>query len=194
VVRLEAALQLLPDIDALCELRAALIRSSQTRAQDQPDGTVGKRRVHPADLGHLLPDAAAAATRHATQLYQLAVAAVDRLQRGDLSAAVRALIDAGELEERWGRFAQAHVWYQHALDAARPLRDRLPEIGAMCQLGKLQVRRERLEEAARHFQRSLALAESEADHVDAAGACQGLGTSPWPRRAGPAPSRGTRGG
>jgi tetratricopeptide (TPR) repeat protein len=174
-VRLEEALCLLPDVDALAELRESLTRSSRTRPLDQPDGTVGKRRVDPTDLGQLLPVAVMEATRHVTQLYTAAIAAVDRLQRGDHAAAVRALLDAGELEERLGRHAQAHGWYQHALDAARPLRERQPEIAVMRLLGHLQFRRERLEDAARHYQRSLALAEAESGLADAALACQGLG-------------------
>lgn len=175
-VRLEVALRLLPDLDALAELRESLVRSSHLRILDEPDGTVGKRRVDAADLDRLLPDAVAIATQHNTQLYQMAVAAVDRLRRGDLSGAVHALLDAGDCAQRLGRHTQSHCWYQHALDAARPLRDRRPEIAVMLRLGQLQILRERLEDAARLLQRGLALAEAESDSDSAVVACRGLGS------------------
>ena len=175
VVRLERVLRLLPDVDALTDLRESLIRVSRTRPFAEPDGTVGKRQIHAADLGRLLPDAVTQATQHAARLYEAAVAALDRLQRGDQSAAVRALLEGGELEERLGRPSQAYSWYQHALEAARPLRERRPEIEVLCHLGGLQVRRDRWDDAARCYQRSLALAEAESDSPGAAEACRQLG-------------------
>jgi tetratricopeptide (TPR) repeat protein len=46
---------------------------------------------------------------------------------------------------------------------------------ALCHLGRLEASRGYLDEGARAFQRSLALAEAESDSEHAAGACQGLG-------------------
>jgi tetratricopeptide (TPR) repeat protein len=89
--------------------------------------------------------------------------------------AVRALVRAGEHEERGVRHSQAHAWYRQALAIAEQLRDRQPEMEALCHLGRLEAARGYFDEGARAFQRSLALAEAEANQEHAATACQGLG-------------------
>jgi tetratricopeptide (TPR) repeat protein len=103
------------------------------------------------------------------------VDALEHERSGDLSQAVRDLVRAGECEERGVRYTQAHAWYQQALGVAEQLRDRQPEMEALCHLGRLEASRGYLDEGARAFQRSLALAEAEADAEHAAGACRGLG-------------------
>ncbi|MFN2570649.1 MAG: tetratricopeptide repeat protein [Gemmatimonadales bacterium] len=111
----------------------------------------------------------------AAVLYDAAVDALESEQNGDVSQAVRALVRAGEYEERGMRYSQAHAWYRQALTIAEQLRDRQPEMEALCHLGRLEAARGYLDEGARAYQRSLALAEGESDNEHAAGACQGLG-------------------
>ena len=179
-LRVEQALRLLPDIDALAPLRAFLISSSRSRppgsrTSDEHDRTVGKRYLQPADLRERIPQAIALVAEHLGLLYQAAVEALEQEQRGNMSGAVRALLRAGEQEENVGRYSQAHAWYLHAQSIAEELRDRRPEIAALRQVGNLEVARGQLEEGARAFQRCLAVAEAELDAPGAAFACQGLG-------------------
>lgn len=179
-LRVEQALRLLPDIDVLAPLRAFLISSSRsrplgTRTSDEHDRTVGKRYLQPSDLRERIPHAIGQVAAHLTALYEASVAALEAEQRGDLSAAVRALLRAGEREEEVGRYAQSHAWYAHAAAIAEQLRDRRPEIEALWHEGRLETNRGYLDEGARAFQRALALAEAELDTENAARACRGLG-------------------
>lgn len=174
-LRVEQALRLLPDVDALMPLRAYLISSSRARASAEPHRTVGKRYVQPDDLRELVPEALARVKEHLEVLYQLAVQALEAEQRDDLPAAVRALLEAGEREEQVGRDKQARAWYDHALRVAEGLRERRPEMDALRRLGRIEASRGQLEAGARFYQRSYALAEAENDRASAAQACQGLG-------------------
>jgi tetratricopeptide (TPR) repeat protein len=174
-LRVEQALRLLPTVDALSPLRAFLISSSRARSSAEPHGTVGKRHVQPDDLRDLMPRALKQITEHLGSLYDAALAALEAEQKGDETGAVRALLRAGALEEAVRRHSEAYAWYDHALRIAAGLRDRRPEIEALRHLGHLDCVRGRLESGSRYFQRSLALAEDEMDHLGAALACQGLG-------------------
>lgn len=189
-LRVEQALRLLPDVDDLAPLRAFVVSLSCTRGPEawtaaEPNRTIGKRSLDPADLRARVPQVLAQVTGHVSALYDAAVDALEHERSGDLSQAVRALVRAGECEEQGIRYTQAHAWYQQALGIAEQLRDRQPEMEALCHLGRLEATRGYLDEGARAFQRSLALAEAEADDQHAAGACHGLGNvlfaqSQWP--------------
>jgi tetratricopeptide (TPR) repeat protein len=174
-LRVEQALRLLPDVDALAPLRALLVSRSRARPSEEEYRTVGKRFVQPTDLGDLVPRAVARVSEHLAALYQAAVAALEADQRDDLPTAVRALLRAGGLEEGVGRDTPARAWYEHALGLAEGLRDRRPEIETLRHLGHLEATRGRFEDAARRYQRSLALAEAELDDESTARACLGLG-------------------
>lgn len=174
-LRVEQALRLLPDVDALMPLRAYLISSSRARASAEPHRTVGKRYVQPDDLRELVPEALRQVKEHLEVLYSLAVEALEAEQRDDMPAAVRALLEAGEREEEVGRDKQARAWYDHALRVAEGLRERKPEIEALRRLGRLEASRGQLDAGARHYQRSEAVASAEFDNTNAALACQGLG-------------------
>jgi tetratricopeptide (TPR) repeat protein len=175
-LRVEQALRLLPDVDALGPLRAFLLSTSHGGEEVEPYRTVGKRHLQPADLRALVPRAVAQVGAHLTALYQAAVDALEAEQRDDPAGAVRALLTAGELEEKVARGTQARAWYDHALRIAEGLRDRRPEIAALRRLGHLEAGRDGAEAAARFYQRSLAIAEAELDQEGAARACLGLGT------------------
>ena len=180
-LRVEQALRLLPDIDDLAPLRGSVVGLSSNRlpggtwAGAEPNGTIGKRTVDPSMLRSQMPQVLGRVTRRVAMLYEAAVDALESEQSGDLSEAVRALVRAGEFEERSVRYSHASAWYRQALGIAEQLRDRRPEMEALCHLGRLEASRGYLDEGARAYQRSLALAEAESDHERAAGACQGLG-------------------
>ena len=174
-LRVEQALRLLPDVDALMPLRSMLVGASRARAPVGPYVTVGKRSLQVSALRELAPQAVERASAHLAELYDAAIAALEAEQRGDSSAVVAALLRAGVREEHVGRETAARGWYEHALAVAEELRDRRPEIEALLHLGQLEAERGRLEQAARHYQRTLALAEAEYDTEHAAAACRGLG-------------------
>ena len=174
-LRVEQALRLLPDVDALMPLRSMLVSASRTRPPVEPYRTVGKRLIHPRDLRGLVPQAVERVRTHLLALYDAAVSALEAEQRGDQPAVVAALLRAGAREEDVGRETPAHAWYEHALAVAEELRERQPEIMALLHLGRLDVARGRFEQGGRHFQRGLVLAEAEHEHASAAAACRGLG-------------------
>ena len=181
-LRVEQALRLLPDIDDLAPLRGSVVSLSSKRsagagiwAGAEPNGTVGKRTLDPAALRSRMPVVLGRVTHRVAVLYDAAVAALESEQNGDMSQAVRSLVRAGEFEERAVRYSHARAWYRQALGIAEQLRDRQPEMETLCHLGRLEASRGYLDEGARAYQRSLALAEAECDHEHAAGACQGLG-------------------
>lgn len=181
-LRVEQALRLLPDVDDLAPLRGFVVSLSSTRAGGsegwmaaEPNRTIGKRTLDPAALRARVPQVLSRVTDRVAALYDAAVDALESEQSGDLSQAVRALVRAGEYEEHSLRYAQAHAWYRQALGIAEQLRDRQPEMEALCHLGRLEATRGYLDEGARAFQRSLALAEAESDNDHAAAACSGLG-------------------
>lgn len=174
-LRVEQVLRVLPDIDALAPLRASIISRSQTGTAAEPYLTVGKRVVDSTELRQLVPGAVAQFTRHLAQLYDGAVVALEAMERGDMAAAARALLRAGQCEEAAGRDSAARAWYEMALRIAEELRDRRPELEALRHLGDLEAGHGSLELAARFYQRSFALADAEQDVESAALACQGLG-------------------
>jgi tetratricopeptide (TPR) repeat protein len=179
-LRVEQALRLLPDVEDLAPLRGCVVSLSSSRSPEawratEPNRTVGKRTLDPTALRAHVPQVLNRVTSRIAFLYDAAVDALESERNGNLSQAVRALMRAGELEEGDIRYAQAHAWYRQALGLAEQLRDRQPEMEALCHIGRLEATRGYLDAGARAFQRSLALAEAESDGEHAAGACKGLG-------------------
>ena len=180
-LRVEQALRLLPDVEDLASLRGFAVSTASRGTKREPWGagepnrTVGKRTIDHAALRAEVPQLLNRVTSRVAFLYEAAVDALESEQNGDLADAVRALVRGGECEERGVRYAQAQAWYRQALGIAEQLRDRKPEMEALSHLGRLETTRGYLDEGARAFQRTLALADAESDHVHAAEACQGLG-------------------
>lgn len=180
VVRVEQALALLPDLEALLPLRALLVSiarlDERTRwSSSGPYLTLGKRGVDPEELRRSLPQALHRLTEHVAQLYAAYGDALDANQQGDGAAAVRALLRAGRLEEGVGRRAQARVWYETARRVAEALPDRRPEIEVLITSARLALAVRATAEAGREFQRAFTLAEAEFDQPDAIAGCEGLG-------------------
>jgi tetratricopeptide (TPR) repeat protein len=179
-VRVEQALRLLPELEALGPLRALLVSTSlpDERALWSSSGpylTLGKRGVQPDELRRRMPQAFHRITEHLSTLYEAYVAALEAQQRGDGSGAVAALLHAGRLEEGAGRLQQAGAWYEVAVRVSAALQDRRPEVESLGALGRLALELGQYVAGARHFQRALALAEAEFDQAGAIAACEGLG-------------------
>ena len=179
-VRVDKALALMPELEALAPLRALLVSISRPdeRALWSSSGpylTLGKRGVDPDELRRSLPHALHRIAEHVHVLCKAYVEALESQQRSDAMGVVSALLRAGRLEEEVGRFTQARVWYDVALTVAEALQDRRPEVEVLQALGYLSFRLSEHAEGARHFQRALALAEAEFDQAGAIAACEGLG-------------------
>jgi len=179
-VRVQKALALLPDLEALLPLRALLVSIARPdeRALWSSSGpylTLGKRGVQPDELRRRMPEAFRRITAHLQALYRAYLEALECQQANDGGGAVAALLRAGGLEESVGRVAQARAWYEVALTVAETLQDRRPEVQLLGSLGHVALTLGQLPEGARHFQRALALAEAEFDQGGAIAACQGLG-------------------
>lgn len=178
LLRVEQALRLLPDVDALAPLRAFLISASYRAGEwdaAEAYGTVGRRYLRLEDLRRRVPEALARAQAHIAVLYGSVLDALECERGGDMPGAVRALLRAGAGEEQAGRFSQARVWFTHALGLSEALRDRRPEIEALCALGRVAHGAGEVGSGGREFQRALAMAEAERDSGGAIDACTGLG-------------------
>lgn len=179
-VRVEKALALLPELEALAPLRALLVAISRPDerslwSSSGPYLTLGKRGIQPDELRRRMPVAFHRITEHLQGLYTSYVEALQCQQRGDGPGAVTALLKAGQREESVGRLIQAQAWYSVALGIAEALQDRRPEVESLRSVGQIGLALARYAESARHFQRALALAEAEFDQVGAIAACEGLG-------------------
>ncbi len=179
-VRVEKALALLPELEALAPLRALLVSTSRPDerslwSSSGPYLTLGKRGIEPEELRSRLPQAFHRVTEHLAALYQAYVEALEAQQHGDASGVVAALLRAGRLEERAGRLLPARAWYEVALGVSEALQDRRPEVESLDALGRLALALGQHADGARHFQRALALAEAEFDQAGAIAACEGLG-------------------
>jgi tetratricopeptide (TPR) repeat protein len=180
-LRVERALRLLPDLEALTPLRALLVATSRADAGAQwassgPYLTLGKRGVDAAQLRRRLDDVLEQITEHLSLLYHAYIDALEALTSGDPAPAVAALLRAGRAEQAPGRLSQARVWYEVALKLADELQDRRPEIEILGALGRLARTQGHFQQGARYFQRCLALAEAEFDQGGVAEACAGLGS------------------
>jgi len=179
-VRVEKALEVMPELEALAPLRALLISIARPdeRALWSSSGpylTLGKRGVDPDELRRRLPQALHRIAEHVHVLCKTYLEALEARQRGDAAGVVAALVRGGRLEEDVGRLPQARAWYELALSVAEALQDRRPEVEALRALGYLCLRLGQHVEGARQFQRAFALAEAEFDQAGTIAACEGLG-------------------
>jgi tetratricopeptide (TPR) repeat protein len=108
--------------------------------------------------------------------YQAYADALDCIQEGDRAGAVEHFLKAGRIAESGWLLEQARGWCVVALEVAGSVQGRRPEIEALVALGRVNLRLGRFQDAGKHFERALTLAESELDNVAAADACAGLGT------------------
>src|SRR5262249_35721162 len=120
-VKVEQALRLIPNLQALAPLRAGLPSPTPADqglrwARAGPSRPVAKRAVEAEDLRERLDGVIGGVTAHLQGLYRAVVDAIALQERGDRAGAIAALQRAGALEARVGRFKQAETWYEVALE------------------------------------------------------------------------------
>jgi len=179
-MRVEQALRLLPNLEALLPLRGLLLTSARPDARVQwgsggPYLTVGKREVEPGELARSMGRVLTVVTEHINALFGAYIAALECQERGDAPGAVSALMGAGRLEETVGRLSQAQAWYEVSLALAETLQDRHPEIETLLSIGRTSLAAGEYAVGARHYQRALVLSEAEFDRGAAVDASVGLG-------------------
>jgi len=185
-MRVEQALRLLPNLEALMPLRGLLLSSARPDARVQwgsggPYLTVGKRDVEPGELARSMGSVLTIVGEHITALFGAYVEALERQERNDAPGAVTALVGAGRLEEKVGRLSQAQAWYEVALALAETLQDRRPEVETLLAIGHVCLALGKYSEGARHYQRALVLAEAEFNQASAVDASVGLGNAAFER-------------
>jgi tetratricopeptide (TPR) repeat protein len=181
-VRVDKALGLLPELEALAPLKALLVSIARPNdgalwSSSGPYLTLGKRGIQPGELARQVPQAFHQITEHLGGLYKAYIAALECEQQGDGPGVALALIRAGQIEESVGRFSQARAWFDVARGVSETLQDRRPEVESLRALGQLALTAGEYVDGARHFQRALALAEAEFDQAGAIAACEGLGAA-----------------
>ena len=185
-MRVEQALRLLPNLEALMPLRGLLLSSARPDERVQwgsggPYLTIGKRDVEPGELERSMGPVLAGVAEHIAALYKAYVEALERQERNDARGAVTALVGAGRLEEKVGRLSQAQAWYHVSLALAEGLQDRRPEVDALLAIGHVCLALGQYAEGARYYQRALVLSEAEFDQAGAVDASVGLGNAAFER-------------
>jgi tetratricopeptide (TPR) repeat protein len=179
-LRVEQALSALPEVDDLHLLRAAVVAASHEDgerrwAASAAYATVDGRLADADALEAQVPSLLDAVRARVEAAMNHAVRALRALEQGDEAAAARALVAAGEVQERAGRLAAAAACYERARELGRKPRDRAAEGLALRRLGRVARAAGELERAR---QRYLAGYEVACDQRDVQGmvvACQGLG-------------------
>jgi tetratricopeptide (TPR) repeat protein len=185
-VRVEQALRLLPNLEALMPLRGLLLSSARPDERVQwgsggPYLTVGKREVEPGELARSMGPVLTSVGQHIAALYGAYVEALERQEQNDAPGAVTAVVGAGRLEEKVGRLSQAQAWYEVALALAETLQDRRPEVETLLAIGNVSLTLGQYSEGARHYQRALVLAEAEFNQAGGVDASLGLGNAAFER-------------
>jgi len=154
----------MPELEALAPLRALLVSIARPDeatlwSSSGPYLTLGKRGVHPDELRRRMPQAFTASPSTSRCSSKRTWRRSNASSAPDAPGVVAALLRAGRLEEEVGRHTQARSWYEVALGVAEALQDRRPEVEALRALGYVCLAMGEYAAGARHFQRSLALAE-----------------------------------
>lgn len=176
----ERALALIPDSDEFLPLSDAVIGTSRMDgdkrwARSGAYATLGKRIVDPAKLHDLVPRITARVQQRLQQLFTCILTAIQHQEAGDLGAAAETLVRAGEMEEEDRRLEKAERIYTMALEIARDLREKGPQILALRRLGRVSRAAGRLDEAWAWYHQSYHLSVDQMDIPGQVIACQGLG-------------------
>lgn len=176
----ERALALIPDSEEFVPLTDALIGTSKVDQEKVWAGsgaytTVGKRVIDASTLLDAVPRITEKIQQRLEKLFTLVLTAIQQQQAGDLSAAAQTLIQAGEIEEADRRLEKAERIYGMALDIARDIRDKEPQILALRRLGRVNQSAGRVDEAFSWYQQSYQLSVDQMDRPGQIIACQGLG-------------------
>ncbi|MEX2570900.1 MAG: tetratricopeptide repeat protein [Gemmatimonadota bacterium] len=179
-LRVEQALDLLPEVDDLQPLRSALIEGSRADEARVWSGAeayamLDTRVVDAASLEGALPAVVLKVQQRIEFAYRHVVAAIRALERGDTAGAAEALVAAGEAEEGAGRQDAAAKYYRRAAELGRRGRDRRPEGLALIRLARVARSQGRLSQSLDLYRQGFEIADSEGDHEQMVVACQGLG-------------------
>jgi tetratricopeptide (TPR) repeat protein len=179
-LRVERALALVPDADEFRPFVEAVIGASlrdpeRAWAGSAAYATLGKRLVDADRLEALVPEMVERTRQRLEGLFGTLLQALRAQQDGDGAGAARALIRAGEAEEAERHLEKAASIYAHALEIARDLRDKEPQVLALRRLARVARTAGRLDEARGWYQQSYDLAVDQLDRAGQAVACQGLG-------------------
>ena len=180
-MKVEQALRLLPSLETLLPIRSLLLSSAQSdeRTVWGSSGvyrTVGKRDVETTELRQKLGPVLKQVARNMADSCEAFINTLQCVEEGDPVGAVAHVLRAGRLGESTGRLEHARAWYTVGLTIAGELPGRGPEIEALVSLGRVSRELGDFEQAARQYQRCLALAETASDWVAALDACEGLGS------------------
>lgn len=179
-LRVDQALDLLPDVDDLLPLRDALIGGSRADgerawAASEAYLTVDTRLADPAALEAELPAVLARVQQRTEAVYRAVVAALRAAEAGDQAGAARALVQAGETEEAAGRLDAAERFFDRAAQLGRRPRDRRVEGLALRRLGRVARARGELDRSLALYRKGYEVAEAQRDAEGMLVACQGLG-------------------
>jgi tetratricopeptide (TPR) repeat protein len=179
-LRVEEALGALPEVDDLHPLRGALVAASREDggrrwAASEAYATVDGRLADPDALAAQLPALADALRDRAQAAMAHALDAVRALGQGDEAAAARALVAAGEVQERAGRLDAARACYERAREIGSKPRDRAAEGLALRRLGRIARMAGELQRAKAHYLAGFEVARDQRDSQGMIVACQGLG-------------------
>lgn len=179
-LRIEQALDLLPEVDDLAPLRDALIGASGREgglawASSELHSTLDTRLASADALEAELPALLDGARARLEGVYRGVLASLRAMESGDSAGAARALVAAGEVEEAAGRREAAERYYARAAELGRKPRDRRAEGLAMRRLARVARSRGELDRAAELYLRGHEIAEAQHDRDGVVVACQGLG-------------------
>jgi tetratricopeptide (TPR) repeat protein len=179
-IRVEQALQVIPEIDGLLPLRSALVRGSRDADRWSWAATDGHSIVDTrlVDLDELDRSAVFLAEQlrdRVVKIYGYVIDATRYATARDWNEAALALIAAGELEEGAGNGAAAAGFFEKALEIGRKARDRTGELLARRRLGRVARSRGKFSEALDQYRASFRLAQGQRDLEGMVIACQGIG-------------------
>lgn len=179
-LRVERALALIPDLEEFLPFSDALIGTSRTDgerrwARSGAYATLGKRVVDGTRLEEVIPRLAQRVQERVERLYTLVFTAIRQQEAGNPGAAAETLVRAGELEEEERRLEKAEIFYSLALEIARDLRDKRPQILALRRLGRVTRTDGRLDESWGWYHQSYTLSVDQMELPGQIIACQGLG-------------------
>ncbi len=179
-LRIERAMELLPDTDDLIPLRGAVAgagRADRSLAWSGSEayGTLDTLLLDLEVLEGAIPEAVARERARVEAVYGRVAEALRSVAAGDEAAGARALVAAGEVEEGAGRFPAAQSFYRRALDLGRRPRDRGAEGLALRRLARVARARGALDEALRLYRESFEVAEAMSDAAGSVISCQGMG-------------------
>lgn len=179
-LRMDQALDALPELDDLAPLREALLDASRTDSAEVWAGsrayaTLGRRLADPERLEARIPEIAEQLRLRTQRILTQVVRSLRALEAGDVAGASRALVSAGELEEGAWRLDEAERYYRKALELGRKPRDRSGEGLALRRLGRLARTRGELPEALRLYRSGYNVSEAARNVAGMVVGCLGMG-------------------